>query len=48
MPSSGGIIKNCVRYALNGKYKMVKHLKMLKTSVKCQHVGELKKAKADK
>jgi hypothetical protein len=34
MTSSGGIITNCVRCALNVNYKMVKQLKMLKTSVK--------------
>jgi hypothetical protein len=29
-----GVITNCIRCALNGNYKTVKQLKMLKTSVK--------------
>jgi hypothetical protein len=34
MPSSGGIITNWIRCALNWIYKMVKQFKMLKTPVK--------------
>jgi hypothetical protein len=30
MPSSGGIITNCIRCASNGNYKTVKYLKILK------------------